>query len=59
MYSCLFQIEFKEGDTLTLVNNSDTSKWRVKNAADQVAMVPAVILLINGPSGDAIDAALR
>lgn len=53
------EIEFKEGDTLTLVNNSDTSKWQVKNAADQVAMVPAVILLINGPSGDAIDAALR
>lgn len=53
------EIEFQEGDTLTLLNNSDKKNWRVKNAADQIAVVPAVILLLNGPSGEAIDAALR
>ncbi|XP_053404191.1 uncharacterized protein LOC123554321 isoform X4 [Mercenaria mercenaria] len=53
------EIEFQEGETLTLLNNSDKSKWQVKNSAEQVAFVPAVILLINGPTGEAIDAALR
>ncbi|KAL4219798.1 hypothetical protein ACF0H5_020210 [Mactra antiquata] len=53
------EIEFNEGDALTLLNNANQSKWQVKNAAGQVAIVPAVILLINGPTGEAIDAALR
>ncbi|KAH3805998.1 desmoplakin-like isoform X2 [Dreissena polymorpha] len=53
------QIQFTEGETLTLLDNSDRSRWRVRNSRDQEDVVPAAIVLINGPSGEAIDAAVR
>ncbi|XP_063430227.1 uncharacterized protein LOC134712522 isoform X2 [Mytilus trossulus] len=53
------EIEFIEGETLTLVDNSKRDKWKVQNEREQTAMVPAVILLIPSPSGRAIDAAVR
>ncbi|XP_052784914.1 uncharacterized protein LOC128220526 isoform X1 [Mya arenaria] len=53
------QIQFQEGETLTLLDNSDRKEWRVRNSRDQVGVVPAVIILISGPSGEAVDAAVR
>ncbi|XP_012944656.1 uncharacterized protein LOC101854908 [Aplysia californica] len=53
------EIDFIEGETLTLLDNSDRKKWKVKNIKGDVGMVPAVILLIPSPSGPALDAAIR
>ncbi|KAK7474574.1 hypothetical protein BaRGS_00034158 [Batillaria attramentaria] len=53
------EISFIEGDALTLVDNSDRNKWKVRNNAGQEAVVPAVIILIPSPLGEAMDAAIR
>lgn len=53
------EIEFTEGETLTLLDNSNKSKWRVQNSRQETGMVPAVIILIPGPSGEAVDAVVR
>ncbi|OWF40872.1 uncharacterized protein LOC110463222 isoform X2 [Mizuhopecten yessoensis] len=53
------EIEFQEGETLTLLDNSDRTKWMVKNAREQTCLVPAVLFVIPGPSGPAIDAIMR
>lgn len=53
------QIDFSEGESLTLLDNSDRTTWKVKNSRGQESSVPAAILLINGPSGEAVDAAVR
>ncbi|ESO92871.1 hypothetical protein LOTGIDRAFT_232953 [Lottia gigantea] len=53
------EISFSEGDTLTLLDNSDKKSWRVQNSGGQVGKIPSVILLLPGPSGPAIDAAIR
>ncbi|XP_033759950.1 uncharacterized protein LOC117342079 isoform X2 [Pecten maximus] len=53
------EIEFQEGESLTLLDNSDRTKWLVKNARDQTSKVPAVLLVIPGPSGPAVDAVMR
>jgi len=48
-----------EGETLTLLDNSDEKKWKVKKCTGAVGQVPAVIVLIPPPSGPAIDASIR
>ena len=53
------EIEFIEGETLTLLDNSKKEKWLVKNERDQSCLVPAVLLLVPAPSGTAVDAAVR
>lgn len=50
---------FIEGEALYLMDNSDRNKWKVRNHAGDVAVVPAVIILIPGPYGAATDAAIR
>uniref|UniRef100_A0A2C9JFD3 SH3 domain-containing protein n=1 Tax=Biomphalaria glabrata TaxID=6526 RepID=A0A2C9JFD3_BIOGL len=52
-------VDFIEGETLTLLDNSDKKKWKVKTEKGQVGFVPAVILLIPAPCAEAIDAAIR
>uniref|UniRef100_K1R091 Plectin-1 n=1 Tax=Magallana gigas TaxID=29159 RepID=K1R091_MAGGI len=53
------EIEFNEGETLTLLDNGKQGKWLVKNSRGQSALVPSVIILIRGPSGDALEAVIR
>jgi len=53
------EIGLMEGETLTLLENSDSKKWKVKNNNGEEGQVPAVILLIPPPCGDAMDAATR
>ncbi|XP_022288564.2 uncharacterized protein LOC111100765 isoform X1 [Crassostrea virginica] len=53
------EIEFLEGETLTLLDNSKKGQWLVKNSRGQSALVPSVILLLRGPSSDALEAAIR
>ncbi|XP_062597680.1 uncharacterized protein LOC134259100 isoform X1 [Saccostrea cucullata] len=53
------EIEFLEGETLTLIDNSKKGNWLVKNAKGQSALVPSVILLIRGPSSEALEAVIR
>lgn len=53
------EIEFQEGESLTLIDNSDRTKWVVKNSRDQTCAVPAVLLVIPGPSGVAMDAVMK
>ncbi|XP_046577887.1 uncharacterized protein LOC124285660 isoform X3 [Haliotis rubra] len=53
------EIELNEGETITIVDNSNRRKWRVTNSRGQTGEVPAVILVIPGPSGEAVDAAIR
>ncbi|GFO22788.1 microtubule-actin cross-linking factor 1, isoforms 1/2/3/5-like [Plakobranchus ocellatus] len=52
-------ITFIEGETLVLLDNSDPKKWKVQNDTGEVGYVPAVVVLIPAPSGEAIDAAIR
>ncbi|KAK3739555.1 hypothetical protein RRG08_006378, partial [Elysia crispata] len=52
-------ITFIEGEALTLLDNSDQKKWKVQNDTGEVGYVPAVVVLIPAPSGEAIDAAIR
>ncbi|XP_025079155.1 microtubule-actin cross-linking factor 1-like isoform X5 [Pomacea canaliculata] len=53
------EIKFIEGEALTLLDNSDRSKWKVRNSEGKESLVPAVIILIPPPSGEAMDAAIR
>ncbi|KAL8597481.1 hypothetical protein ACOMHN_047708 [Nucella lapillus] len=53
------QITFIEGEALYLMDNSDRMKWKVRNNAGEVGVVPAVIILIPSPYGPATDAAIR
>ncbi|XP_050389840.2 dystonin isoform X2 [Patella vulgata] len=53
------EISFSEGDSLTLIDNSDRKSWKVRNSGGQIGNVPAVILLLPGPSGPAVDAAVK
>ncbi|XP_076453465.1 uncharacterized protein LOC143288724 [Babylonia areolata] len=53
------KIKFIEGETLFLMDNEDRKKWKVRNNAGQVGVVPAVIILIPAPYGPATDTALR
>ncbi|CAL1537681.1 unnamed protein product [Lymnaea stagnalis] len=52
-------LDIMEGETLTLIDNSDKKKWQVRNEKGQVGLVPAVIILIPAPCGEAIDAAIK
>ncbi|XP_076436065.1 uncharacterized protein LOC143275670 [Babylonia areolata] len=53
------QIKFIEGEALYLMDNSDRMKWKVRNNAGEVGVVPAVIILIPASYGPAMDAAIR
>ncbi|XP_060068768.1 uncharacterized protein LOC132548887 [Ylistrum balloti] len=53
------EIEFQEGESLTLLDNSDRNKWLVKNSKDQECMVPSMLLCIPGPCGPAMDTVMR
>ncbi|BFZ00631.1 hypothetical protein BsWGS_03670 [Bradybaena similaris] len=53
------EIDFIEGETLTLLDSSDKKKWKVKTQTGQVGEVPAVIILLPAPSADALEAAIR
>uniref|UniRef100_A0A0B7AQ49 SH3 domain-containing protein n=1 Tax=Arion vulgaris TaxID=1028688 RepID=A0A0B7AQ49_9EUPU len=53
------EINFIEGETLTLLDSTDNKKWKVKTQTGQVGFVPAVIILLPAPSAEAIDAAVR
>ncbi|BFZ06761.1 hypothetical protein BsWGS_09799 [Bradybaena similaris] len=53
------EIEFIEGEVLTLLDNSDKKKWKVQTETGQVGFVPSVIILITAPSSEAIDIAIR
>ncbi|KAL3846761.1 hypothetical protein ACJMK2_017721 [Sinanodonta woodiana] len=52
-------IELFEGENVLVLDNSDRSKWLVENNRKQSCLVPSVIILIPGPTGEAIDAAIR
>ncbi|KAH9514709.1 hypothetical protein Btru_023347 [Bulinus truncatus] len=52
-------IDFIEGETLTLLDNSDKKKWQVRTEKGQVGLVPAVIILLPAPCAESIDAAIR
>lgn len=53
------EIQFSEGETLTLLDNSDKAKWRVQNTRQETGTVPAVVVLIPGPCPEAVDAVIR
>lgn len=53
------EIDFIEGETLTLLDSSDRKKWKVRTQTGQVGTIPAVIALLPGPSAEAIDAAIK
>ncbi|KAL5004143.1 hypothetical protein ScPMuIL_017599 [Solemya velum] len=53
------QIEFDEDESLTLMDNTNRTIWKVKNTRGQTADVPAVLLQIPAPYGEAVDAAVR
>ncbi|RUS72590.1 hypothetical protein EGW08_019645 [Elysia chlorotica] len=53
-------ITFIEGEALTLLDNSDQKRWKVSNNdTGEVGYVPAVVVLIPAPFGEALDAAIR
>ncbi|GAB1603457.1 uncharacterized protein LOC115216635 isoform X2 [Argonauta hians] len=52
-------IDFIEGESLTLLNNSDRKIWKVSNTRGQTALVPAVLILIPGPYPEALDLAIK
>uniref|UniRef100_A0A0B7AGD8 SH3 domain-containing protein n=1 Tax=Arion vulgaris TaxID=1028688 RepID=A0A0B7AGD8_9EUPU len=53
------EIEFLEGETLTLLDNSDRKKWKVQTETGQIGHVPAVIILITAPATETLDLAFR
>jgi hypothetical protein len=53
------QITIQEGEQLTLLDNSQTQHWQVRNERAQTGEVPSVILLIPGPDTRAVQAALQ
>ena len=53
------QITLREGEDVLLLDNSDSTTWRVRSAAGQEADVPALVILIPGPFREAIDAAVK
>jgi hypothetical protein len=53
-------IEFSEGDTVTLVDNSDKKKWKVRTDFNPTEVeVLAVVFLMTPPCSEAIDFAIR
>ncbi|KAK3096123.1 hypothetical protein FSP39_023476 [Pinctada imbricata] len=52
------EIEIIEGETLTLLDSSKRESWLVENSRKQSCHVPAAIILIPAPSGEAVDAAI-
>ncbi|XP_059163588.1 dystonin-like isoform X2 [Physella acuta] len=52
-------LDFIEGETLTLLDNTDKKKWKVRTEKGQVGFVPAVIILLPAPSAEALDAAIK
>lgn len=62
----LFQFELKGGEVVTLTDNSDAKRWRVRVGADaspskelKEVTVPAIIVLIPPTDSAALDAALK
>ncbi|XP_064638706.1 uncharacterized protein LOC135494548 isoform X2 [Lineus longissimus] len=53
------QIEFKQGDDLSLLKNKDIQLWTVKNATGQTGDVPSPIVLIPGPDIKALNEAFE
>lgn len=53
------EFDITEGETITLLDNSDKSSWKVKNSRGQIGTVPAVVVLIPGPNPNAIDVAIK
>lgn len=53
------KISFSNGEDLLLLDNSSPVSWKVRNGKNEEAEVPPVILLIPGPSKDAIDVATK
>ncbi|XP_041357695.1 uncharacterized protein LOC121374644 isoform X2 [Gigantopelta aegis] len=53
------EIEFIEGETLMLMDNTKKEEWLVQNERGQTGLVPAVLVLIPAPAADAVDAAIK
>lgn len=52
-------ISFASGEDILLLSNSNVDSWKVRNGKGEEADVPSVIVLIPGPSKEAIDNATR
>ena len=44
---------------MLLLENTDPHMWKIRNGRNQESVVPATLVVIRGPCGDAIDAAVR
>lgn len=52
-------ISVEEGEEISLLDNSKTRTWKVRNLRGEEFSVPSVVLLIPGPDAAATEAALR
>lgn len=52
------EINVREGEDLLLLDNKNSTTWKVRNAAGVEADVPALCLLIPGPCKEAMEAAV-
>ncbi len=55
---CL-QVAVREGEELTLTDNSNAETWRVRTLAFRDASVPSIVCLIPGPDAGAVNLANR
>lgn len=53
------QISFADGEDILLLSNSNPHIWKVRNGKGEEAEVPSVIVLIPGPSKEALDSATK
>ena len=54
IYTIFFQINVREGEEMTLTDNSNPEVWKVRTLSFDESDVPSVICLIPGPDGDAV-----
>ena len=54
-----FKIALRENEDILLLDNSNSSRWKVRNGKGEEAKVPAVSVLIPGPDKSVIELAVR
>ena len=53
------EVSVRENEDIVLLESSETNLWKIKNGRGQEGQVPAPVVLIPGPDGDAIKAAVK
>jgi len=55
----LLQIEVHDGDSITILDNSDPQTWKVRHASGAQAHLPAICCVIPPPDKEALLSAAR